>query len=175
MRKINKSINLKGSKSIDFDPSFCTKIESIMKKSLIKIINRSLYPNPTYATVGSAGADLYANIDQPIMIKRNEIVLVPTGLYIGLPIGVEAQIRSRSGLTLKHGIVVANGVGTIDSDYRGEIKVILHNISKSDYLLMPGEKIAQIVFAEFLQADFTSVEDLNETERGSGGFGHSGK
>lgn len=146
-----------------------------MKKTAIEIINRSPYPNPTYATVGSAGADLYANIDQPIKINRNEIVLVPTGIYIGLPIGVEAQIRSRSGMTLNHGIVVANGVGTIDSDYRGEIKVILHNISKSDYQLMPGEKIAQIVFAEFMQAIFTTVEVLDETNRGSGGFGHSGK
>ena len=146
-----------------------------MKKTAIEIINRSPYPNPTYATVGSAGADLYANIDQPIMITRNEIVLVSTGIYLGLPIGIEAQIRSRSGLTLKHGIVVANGIGTIDSDYRGEIKVILHNISKSDYRLMPGEKIAQIIFAEFLQADFTSVEDLDQTKRGAGGFGHSGK
>ncbi len=146
-----------------------------MKKKTIEIINRSPYPNPTYATVGSAGADLYANIDRPIMINQNKIVLVPTGIYIGLPIGIEAQIRSRSGLTLKHGIVVANGVGTIDSDYRGEIKVILHNISKTDYQLMPGEKIAQMIFAEFLQADFNSVEDLDETKRGSGGFGHSGK
>ena len=145
-----------------------------MKKTTIKIINRSPFPNPTYATAGSAGADLYANIDQPTMIAQNEIILIPTGIYLGLPIGIEAQIRSRSGLTLKHGIVVANGIGTIDSDYRGEIKVILHNISKADYQLMPGEKIAQIVFAPFLQANFTSVEALEDTQRGSGGFGHSG-
>lgn len=141
----------------------------------IRIINKSCYPLPSYATSGSAGADLCANLEESIMIKKGGICLIPTGISIALPSGFEAQIRSRSGMTLKHGIVVANGIGTIDSDYRGEIKVILHNISDKDYLLNPGEKIAQMVISKFCQADFIVSETLDDTARGDGGFGHSGK
>ncbi len=141
----------------------------------IHIINQSLYPLPSYATPGSAGADLRANIGESLTIKSGATCLIPTGLSIALPEGFEAQIRSRSGMTLKHGIVVANGIGTIDSDYRGEIKVILHNISDRDYLLNPGEKIAQMVIARYCRAEFAESETLGGTARGGGGFGHSGK
>lgn len=146
-----------------------------MENIKIHIMNHSLYPLPSYATSGSAGADLCADIKEPLMIFSREIVLVPTGISIALPMGYEAQIRSRSGMTLKHGIVVANGIGTIDSDYRGEIKVIIHNISDRDYLMQPGEKIAQMVIAQHCRADFIESVTLEETDRGEGGFGHSGK
>ena len=146
-----------------------------MDKVTVKIINKSEYPLPEYATVGSSGCDLRANSELPITVKPFERLAVPTGLYIQLPKGYEAQIRSRSGLTLKHGIVVANGIGTIDSDYRGEISVILVNISNEDYTISPGEKIAQMVISNYIQADFELCETLDDTSRGSGGFGHSGK
>jgi dUTP pyrophosphatase len=146
-----------------------------LKRCKIKIVNSSPYPTPTYATPGSAGVDLQANLPAATIIAAGSIVLIPTGLSIALPAGMEAQIRSRSGMTLKHGIVVANGVGTIDSDYRGEIKVILHNCSQTDYNLQPGEKIAQMIIAPYLYADFEETDTLDETLRGSGGFGHSGK
>lgn len=146
-----------------------------MKIIRINIINHSLYSLPSYATSGSAGADLCANIEESVTIKSGAICLIPTGISIALPEGFEAQIRSRSGMTLKHGIVVANGIGTIDSDYRGEIKVILHNISGKDYTLNPGEKIAQMVIASFCRAQFIVSETLDDTVRGEGGFGHSGK
>ena len=133
----------------------------------VNIKNTSPFPLPSYASEGSAGCDLRANI--------TEDVVIPTGIYIALPDGYEAQIRSRSGLTLRHGIVVANGIGTIDSDYRGEIKVILYNQSKTDYTVTPGERISQMVIARYEKADFTEVTDLDETDRGEGGFGHSGK
>ncbi len=141
----------------------------------IQIINKSIYSLPSYATSGSAGADLCADINESFTIKKGGICLIPTGISIALPTGFEAQIRSRSGMTLKHGIVVANGIGTIDSDYRGEIKVILHNISDKDYTLNPGEKIAQMVISRFCQAKFIVSETLDDTLRGDGGFGHSGK
>lgn len=141
----------------------------------VKIVNKSRFALPKYATPGSAGCDLLANLSEAVVIKAGERAVVPTGLYIELPEGYEAQIRSRSGLSLKHGIIVANGVGTIDSDYRGEIGVILANISKDDYTVSPGDKIAQMVIAQYIQVDFTECEALEETERGAGGFGHSGK
>ena len=144
-------------------------------KVRIEIVNKSSFKNPSYASAFSAGCDLQANISEPVIVKPGEIVLIPTGLFISLPEGYEAQIRSRSGLTLKHGIVVANGVGTIDADYRGEIKVIITNISNIDYQISVGERIAQMVIGEFKQADFTKVEMLDDTERSDGGFGHSGK
>lgn len=146
-----------------------------MENIKINIVNRSSYPLPSYATAGSAGVDLRADIKECIEIKSGAIRLIPTGISLALPEGVEAQVRSRSGMTLKHGIVMANGIGTIDSDYRGEIKVILHNISDKDYLLQPGEKIAQMIFCCFCHADFVLSETLAETERGDGGFGHTGK
>lgn len=146
-----------------------------MDKITVKALNRSLNPLPEYATKGSSGCDLRAAITEPMLIKPRQRVAIPTGLSIQLPIGYEAQIRSRSGLTLKHGIVVANGIGTIDSDYRGEICVIITNISDEDYEISPGEKIAQMVIASYVFADFELCDTLDDTQRGVGGFGHSGK
>ncbi len=140
----------------------------------IAIKNTSPYPLPSYATDKSAGCDLRADIKEDILINSFETVLIPTGIYIALPDGYEAQIRSRSGMTLKHGIVVANGIGTIDSDYRGEIKVILYNQSKKDYTITPGERIAQMVISKYEKAEFVLTEELDETQRSDGGFGHSG-
>ncbi|MFA0815878.1 MAG: dUTP diphosphatase [Anaerofustis sp.] len=146
-----------------------------MEKIEIKLVNHSPYPSPSYETEGSAGADIRANLAEPLLIEVNGIVLIPTGLYLALPFGYEAQIRSRSGMTLKHGIVVANGVGTIDSDYRGEIKVVLHNISQEDYRLQPGERIAQMIISPCIHASFFLTDELSSTDRGTGGFGHTGK
>lgn len=145
-----------------------------MNKIQIQIINKSKYPLPTYQTQGAAGMDLCANINEAIIIKKGKIKLIPTGLFIALPLGYEAQIRSRSGMTLKHGVVVANGVGTIDCDYRGEIQVILINLGEKDYTIRPGERIAQMVINEYTRAVFEEVEVLDDTDRGEGGFGHSG-
>lgn len=141
----------------------------------VKIINRSDNPLPRYETPGSSGVDLYSNNDQPIKVSTNEIVKVPTGLFLEIPLGYEAQIRSRSGMTLKHGIVVANGIGTIDSDYRGEICVLITNISKEDYTIQKGERIAQMVFAKVEQLTFELCDTISDTQRGDGGFGHTGK
>ena len=145
-----------------------------MKEINVKIINKSKYPLPSYATTGSAGLDIYANLECDMLVSPMQRVLVPTGLYIALEDGFEAQIRSRSGMSLKHGIVVANGIGTIDSDYRGEIKVILVNISNEDYIIKSGDKIAQMVINEYTRANFVEVITLDETTRSDGGFGHSG-
>lgn len=141
----------------------------------VNIINKSKYEIPSYKTEGSAGMDLLANIDQEIVIKSLDRIIIPTGLFIELPNGYEAQIRSRSGMTIKHGLVVANGIGTIDSDYRGEIGVIMLNISKEDYTIKPGERIAQMVIAKYEQVDLVSVDVLSDSERGQGGFGSTGK
>ncbi|MCL1913268.1 MAG: dUTP diphosphatase [Eubacteriaceae bacterium] len=140
----------------------------------VKLVNKSKFEAPMYATAGSSGCDLRADIDEPVLIGPSKITLVPTGIYIGLPEGYEAQVRSRSGLALKHGIVVANGVGTIDSDYRGEIGVIIANISDAPYEILPGERIAQLVFCPVARAVFAQASDLPLTERDSGGFGHTG-
>jgi dUTP pyrophosphatase len=140
----------------------------------IQIVNKSHHPLPQYSTSCSAGLDLRANIESPILLKPMQRVLVPTGLYMALPEGYEAQVRPRSGLALKHGISVLNTPGTIDADYRGEICVILINLGQDDFLIHDGERIAQMVVAKYEQIDFLSVEVLNETERGAGGFGHSG-
>jgi dUTP pyrophosphatase len=141
----------------------------------IKIINKSKHPLPHYATVASAGFDVRANIDTPIILKPLERTLVPTGLFIELPIGSEAQVRPRSGLAFKNGITVLNSPGTIDADYRGEIKVILVNLSQEEFVINDGERIAQVVIAKHEQAEWVEVEQLMDTERGSGGFGHTGK
>ena len=146
-----------------------------LEKLNVKIINNSIYENPSYSTELSSGADMRANISESMVIKPSEIVLVPTGIHIELVSGYEAQIRSRSGMTLKHGIVVANGVGTIDADYRGEIKIILQNISQVPYTLNPGERIAQMVICPYIRANFINSEVLKSSERGDGGFGHTGK
>ena len=141
----------------------------------IKIVNKSKHPLPEYATALSAGMDLRANIDQTIVLKPLERTLVSTGLYIELPKGFEAQIRPRSGLAIKKGITVLNSPGTIDADYRGEICVILVNLSSEDFEIVDGERICQMVIAPHLQAQWTEVTVLGETERGAGGFGHTGK
>lgn len=140
----------------------------------IKVINRGRQPLPAYATEQSAGMDLRANIDAPLTLRPLERKLVGTGLYIALPQGYEAQIRPRSGLALKHGITVLNSPGTIDADYRGEIMVLLVNLSDTDFVINEGERIAQMVIARHEQAVFEPVETLDETERGTGGYGHTG-
>ncbi|CDA74600.1 deoxyuridine 5'-triphosphate nucleotidohydrolase [Bacteroides sp. CAG:530] len=140
----------------------------------IQIINKSKHALPQYATALSAGMDLRANIDTPILLKPMQRKLVPTGLYIALPEGFEAQIRPRSGLALKKGITLLNTPGTIDADYRGEIGVIVVNLSEEDFIIEDGERIAQMVIARYEKAEWEEVEVLGETERGDGGFGHTG-
>ena len=140
----------------------------------IQIINRSHHPLPHYATELSAGVALRANIEAPIELRPMERHLIPTGLFIALPPGFEAQVRPRSGLALKHGITVLNTPGTIDADYRGEVCVILINLSGEPFMIADGERIAQMVIARHEQAEWEQVEVLPETERGAGGFGHSG-
>ena len=130
---------------------------------------------PQYATEQSAGMDLRANLDEPIVLKPLERILIPTGLYIALPKGYEAQVRPRSGLAIKHGIGVLNAPGTIDADYRGEICVILVNLSGESFTINDGERIAQMIIARHEQAEWEEVKVLDETERGAGGFGHTGK
>lgn len=140
----------------------------------IEIVNKSNFEIPKYATEGSAGLDLQAFIGAPIELEPFARVLVSTGLYISIPVGYEGQIRGRSGLALNHGISLANGIGTIDSDYRGEIKVILINLSKENYTINNGDRIAQLVFNEYIKSEWVEVTELTETKRGKGGFGHSG-
>jgi len=141
----------------------------------VKIVNKSKHPLPQYATVASAGFDVRANIDAPMILKSMERGLVPTGLFIELPEGHEAQVRPRSGLAFKHGITVLNSPGTIDADYRGELKVLLVNLSKEDFTINDGERIAQVVIAKHEHVQWEEVEQLMETVRGAGGFGHTGK
>lgn len=140
----------------------------------IKVINKGHHPLPKYATEQSAGMDLRANIGEQIVIQPMQRLLIGTGLHIALPKGYEAQIRPRSGLALKHGITVLNSPGTIDADYRGEIGVLLINLSDKDFVINDGERIAQMVIARHEQAQFALVEALDETERGEGGYGHTG-
>jgi len=140
----------------------------------IKIKNISPYPSPTYATSNAAGLDLQANIQEPITLKPLERTLIPTGLFIALPVGYEAQVRPRSGLAIKHGITVLNTPGTIDSDYRGEIKVILINLGNEEFTISPGDRIAQLVINAHARIEWEEVDALDDTERGEGGFGHSG-
>lgn len=140
----------------------------------VNIVNRSRFPLPQYATVHSAGLDLRADLENSQVLKPLERVLVPTGLYIELPEGYEAQVRPRSGLAAKHGISIVNTPGTIDPDYRGEIKVILVNLSDVPFTLEPGERIAQMIIARFEHISWNEVETLSETVRGEGGFGHTG-
>ena len=140
----------------------------------IRVIKRSHHALPAYATVLSAGMDLRANLTEPIVLKPLARCLVPTGLYIALPEGYEAQVRPRSGLALKKGITVLNSPGTIDADYRGEIGVILINLSAEEFVIEDGERIAQMVIAQYEQAEWEQVDTLDDTERGAGGFGHTG-
>lgn len=141
----------------------------------IKVLNKSKHALPRYETSMSAGLDLRANLDEPVLLKPLERKLVPTGLFIELPCGYEAQIRPRSGLALKKGITVLNSPGTIDADYRGEICIILVNLSSEDFWVEDGERICQMVIARHEQAELEPVEVLSDTERGTGGFGHTGK
>lgn len=141
----------------------------------IQVINKSKHPLPTYATALSAGMDLRANLDSPLTLLPMQRCLVPTGLYVALPEGFEAQVRPRSGLAIKKGITVLNAPGTIDADYRGEICVILINLSAEPFVIEDGERIAQMIIARHEQAGWQQVNVLEDTERGAGGFGHTGK
>ena len=140
----------------------------------IQIINKSKHELPSYETIASAGMDLRANILEPITLKPLERAIIKTGLFIALPVGTEAQVRPRSGLAAKYGITVLNAPGTVDADYRGEIGVILINLSNNDFIINDGERIAQLVIAKHERADWEQVEILSETKRGSGGFGSTG-
>lgn len=142
---------------------------------VVKIVNKSKHPNPEYSTSLSAGMDVRANLDNPVLLKPLERALIPTGLFIELPKGFEAQIRPRSGLAIKKGITVLNAPGTIDADYRGEIGVILINLSNEDFVINDGDRICQMIIARHETIQWENVEILQETERGSGGFGHTGK
>jgi dUTP pyrophosphatase len=141
----------------------------------IKIINQSPYALPAYATTGSSGMDVRAHIDKPLLLKSLERVLVPTGLFIELPEGHEAQIRPRSGLAIRQGITCLNSPGTIDADYRGEIKIILVNLSSEEQVIQPGERIAQMVIHRVEKAHWKETAEINHTARSSGGFGHTGQ
>lgn len=140
----------------------------------IQVVNRGHQQLPAYATAQSAGMDLRANLAEPIVLHPLERRLIPTGLHVALPEGYEAQVRPRSGLALKHGLTVLNSPGTIDADYRGEIGVVLVNLSQDDFVVNDGERIAQLVIARYEQATLVTVETLDETERGEGGYGHTG-
>ena len=141
----------------------------------VRIVNRSSFPTPAYATEMSAGMDLKADIAEPVKLMPLERAMIPTGLFIALPEGTEAQVRPRSGLAAKFGISVLNSPGTIDADYRGEIKVILVNLSNEPFVVNPGERIAQLVIARYEKIEWDEVEVLDETERGEGGFGSTGR
>ena len=141
----------------------------------VKIVNHSPHPCPAYATPQSAGVDLRANLAEPVVLQPLQRALIPTGLYIALPPGYEAQVRPRSGLAIKHGITVLNSPGTVDADYRGELRVILVNLSDQPFEIVSGERIAQMVIARHEQVEWEPVEELDTTERGAGGFGSTGK
>ena len=145
-----------------------------MQQIKVKIVNKSQWPDPAYATVASAGMDLRADIAEPVVLKPLERRLVPTGIFIELPAGYEAQVRPRSGLATKHGVTVINSPGTVDADYRGELKVSLVNLSSEPFEIVPGERIAQMVVAAHETVEWEKVEALSETERGAGGWGSTG-
>jgi len=146
-----------------------------MSKLRVRVINRSNNPLPAYATEGSSGMDIRANLDEPIILQPLERKLIPAGFFIELPVGYEAQVRPRSGLALKQGITCLNSPGTVDSDYRGEIKVILINLSNENQTIQHGDRIAQMVIAKVEKIEWDSVTSINETQRNEGGFGHTGK
>ena len=141
----------------------------------ILIVNKSGHPLPTHATAGSAGFDLRAALEEPVTLEPLDRALIPTGLYFAIPAGYEVQIRPRSGLAMKHGITVLNTPGTIDSDYRGEIRVALINLSREPFTIEPGERICQMVLARYEQVEWLETEQLDDTDRGEGGFGHTGR
>ncbi|HEX5152880.1 MAG TPA: dUTP diphosphatase [Parafilimonas sp.] len=146
-----------------------------MQSVTIKIINNSSNTLPAYETIGSSGMDLRANLEEPVKLLPLQRALIPTGLFIELPLGFEAQVRPRSGLAIKHGITCLNSPGTVDSDYRGELKIVLINLSNETFTVQHGERIAQMVIQPVVKADWQEVEVLNESKRGAGGFGHTGK
>jgi dUTP pyrophosphatase len=146
-----------------------------MQPVQIKIVNESANPLPQYATKGSSGMDIKASLDIPLTLQPLQRTLIPTGLFVEIPTGYEIQIRPRSGLAIKQGITCLNSPGTIDSDYRGEIKIVLINLSSEEQVINPGDRIAQMIIQKVERAEFEQVEILNETERASGGFGHTGK
>ncbi|WP_130891155.1 dUTP diphosphatase [Fusobacterium ulcerans] len=146
-----------------------------MEKVVVKVVKEENVSLPKYETSGSAGMDVRANIEEPIVLRSLERALVSTGLKIAIPDGYEVQVRPRSGLAIKHGITLLNTPGTIDSDYRGELKVIMVNLSKDEYVINPQERIGQLVLNKVAQMEFVEVDSLDETERGAGGFGHTGK
>jgi dUTP pyrophosphatase len=160
-------------RTINYELSFPTF--AAMPEITIKIINRSANPLPAYATRGSAGMDLMAHLDAPVTLQSLERQLIPTGLFIELPDGYEAQVRPRSGLAIKHGLTCLNSPGTIDADYRGEIKIILINLSKEPHVIQPGDRIAQMIIGKAEQVGWELVTIIAETERNQGGFGHTGK
>jgi len=141
----------------------------------INIINKSSNPLPSYETIGSSGMDIRANLQSPVKLESMKRALIPTGLFIELPLGYEAQVRPRSGLAIKHGITCLNSPGTIDSDYRGEIKIVLINLSDESFTIQHGERIAQMIILPVFKAEWQVTNILNETKRGEGGFGHTGK
>jgi dUTP pyrophosphatase len=141
----------------------------------IKVINKSKHPLPQYSTEASSGMDLRANLENDVLLKPLERIMVPTGLFLEIPFGYEAQIRPRSGLAIKNGITILNSPGTIDADYRGEVCIILVNLSKENFVIKDGERICQMVISKHEKAEWISVENLLDTERGIGGFGHTGK
>lgn len=141
----------------------------------IKIINKSKNPIPKYQTEGASGLDLHANVEKPITLKKNDIALIPTGLYLEIPEGYEAQVRSRSSLALRHGIFCLNSPATIDSDYRGELKIILASLTEEPFTINFGDRIAQIVFSKVEKVEFEEVENLSDSVRGEGGFGSTNK
>lgn len=146
-----------------------------MQSVTIKIINKSSNPLPSYETLGSSGMDLRANLEDAVNLQPLQRALIPTGLFIELPFGYEAQVRPRSGLAIKHGITCLNSPGTIDSDYRGELKIILINLSDEVFTIQHGERIAQMIIQPVIKAELQAVKVLNESKRGEGGFGHTGK
>jgi dUTP pyrophosphatase len=147
------------------------KISNMLK---VKIVNKSKWDNPAYATQASAGMDLHANVDEPFTLQPLERRLVPTGIFIELPVGYEAQVRPRSGLATKHGITVINSPGTVDADFRGELKVSLVNLSNEPFEIVPGERIAQMIVSKHERVEWVNVDELSETERGAGGWGSTG-
>jgi len=153
----------------------CLDIKSDAFRMNVKIVNKSKNSNPFYSTSQSAGMDLRADLAESLVLKPLERKLIPTGLFIQLPDGFEAQIRPRSGLAINKGVTVLNSPGTIDADYRGEIKIILINLSQEDFVVNHGERIAQMVISSYKQVDWQEVNELDESERGDGGFGHTGK
>ncbi|WP_237036333.1 dUTP diphosphatase [Mediannikoviicoccus vaginalis] len=141
---------------------------------IVKVINKSNNPLPKYATEGSAGLDVHAFLEEPVIIKPLERKIIPTGLYLEIPNGYEIQVRARSGMSIKHGITLVNGVGTIDSDYRGELGIPVINLSNEEYEIKSGDKVAQIILAKYEHLEFKLEENLEETDRSDGGFGHTG-